>query len=512
MKKLILTITAAASILTTNAQTPGDLDATFGIGGYAMTDNYQNTGEVFWDLAVLADDKIVHVGYTDDGNDTDVLVTKFLADGTPDSTFASDGVLVIDLSLGLNEEARGVYEMSDGKLLITGYVSDAINQSYDAFLMRLNADGTVDDTFGSTSPGRTHFNAGDNLIAYGRSIVTVGTEIYVGASCLSGGQADMFLFNFTQGGGLDVSFSTGGSAQVDVDGDDDELYAMDMTSNGNFVLVGTSLNAGVQSAVVTTLSSFGTPTSFGNQKFDFGDGWNEANDVYVDANNYIYVAGAEGNDPNIDGFVMRLKNDGSGELDSTYATNGVMQSDPGATTSLYFRKVMPVWDGGVVVTGNLGGATIELYAMMLESDGSLQGNFQGGDVYVPFSISAISAQAFGGGMQSDGAIIIGGYLESQDFVGENMFMVRLNAYKDVTSVLEVKNQFVNVYPNPATSSFNIDMNGIESVKLISMQGKVVNTWFGNQNTFEIPANTESGAYILQMNSSEGTATARIVIQ
>jgi len=330
----------------------------------------------------------------------------------------------------------------------------------------------------------------------------VGTEIYVGGSCLSGGQADMFLFNFTQGGAVDVSFSTAGSALIDVDGDDDELYAMEMTSNGNFVLAGISINAGVQSAVVTTLSTFGTPTSFGNQKFNFGDDWNEANDVYVDASNYIYIAGAEGADPNIDGFVMRLKNDGSGELDSTYATNGVMQSDPGATTSLYFRRIMPVWDGGIVATGNLGGATNELYAMMLESDGSLQGNFQGGDVYVPFSINVNSASAYGGGMQSDGSIIIGGYLTSQDFVGENMFMVRLNPYKDVTSVEALKNEFVNVYPNPATTSFQIEVDGIEYVQLISMQGKVVNTWYESQNEFQIPSNTESGDDILRVISEE----------
>jgi len=505
-------MTAFTAMLNAQAQLPGDLDATFGTSGYAMNDFIAGTGEVWWDMVVLSDDKIIQVGYSDDGNDKDILIAKFNADGTSDATFGTNGLTTIDLSLGLDEEARGVCVLDDGKLLITGYLVDFQAQAYQGFVMRLNDDGTVDSSFGTTAPGYTQFNAGDNVIAYGRSVLMSGGEIYVGASANANGQADMFLFNFSIGGGLDVSFASGGAAQVDIDGENDLLVSMERAANGTFVLVGTSDSMNVQHASVTVLSQFGTPTTFGTKKFDFGSGWNEANAVYVDDNNFIYVAGGHGLAPNVDGYVMRFKNDGSGDLDATYATNGVMESDPGATTGLSFRKILPVWDGGIVVTGELNGALKQLYAMMLESDGSLQTAFDGGDVYVPFSISVISEYAYGGGMQSDGSIIIGGFLTSQDFVGENLFMVRLAPYEDASSLFEVESNAVKVYPNPAKSTFSIDMEDVEMVQLISMQGAIVTTWNESNGVYQIPSNVDQGTYLIRVQSADGVATTPLIVQ
>ncbi len=512
MKKLILSIAAVMAMMSAKAQVPGDLDMTFGNSGYAMPDFFQNTSEGWWDMCVLANDKIVQVGYSYDGADADVLVAKFKEDGSVDSTFAVNGVLKIDLSLGLNEEARGVFELPDGKLLITGYVHDALNSVYNGFVMRLNADGTVDDTFGTTASGRTEFNAGDNTIAYGRSVISDGNEIYVGATAEDNAQMDMFVFNFTLGGALDNSFASNGYAQVDISGADNFFMSMDLTSNGSFVLVGNTESGNGQLGSVTVLTQFGTPTTFGNQMIDFGNGLNTAEAVYVDDNNYIYVAGGEGNSPDMNGFIMRYKNDGSGDLDDTYATAGVMESDPGVTTDLIFRNILPVWDGGVVVTGELSGAITQLYAMMLESDGTLQNAFQGGDVYVPYVINVTSHFALGGGVQSDGSIIIGGLLESQDFVGQNMFMVRLAPYVDNSGITELTNMSLNVYPNPATSVFSIDMEDVQSVVLISMQGTVVASWDPTTTGYQIPASIVPGSYILRATSTEVTATAPLIIR
>lgn len=505
-------MTAFTAMMNAQAQAPGDLDVTFGASGYAMTDFIAGTGEVWWDMVVLPDDKIVQVGYSDDGNDKDILVARFKADGTPDSTFGVNGFMTIDLSVGMDEEARGVCVLDDGKLLVTGYMVDVQAQAYEGYVMRLNEDGTVDGGFGSTAPGRTHFNAGDNNLAYGRAVLVSGGEIYVAASARANGQSDMFLFNFSIGGDLDLSFSTAGSAQIDVDGEDDLILAMERAPNGTFVLVGTSDNMNVQNAAITVLSQFGTITNFGTQTFDFGSGWNEANAVYVDDNNYIYVAGGHGVAPDVNGYVMRFKNDGSGELDSTYATNGMMESDPGGTIGISFRKILPVWDGGIVVTGELNGAIRQLYAMMLESDGSLQIEFDGGDVYIPFSISVINEYAFGGGMQSDGSIIIGGFLTSQDFIGENLFMVRLAPYEDASALFELESNSVKVYPNPASISFSIDMSDVEQVQLISMQGSVVTTWGESQTVYQIPSNIDQGAYLLRVISANGIATTPLVVR
>ena len=135
MKKTLLSLGAGLMLTSLHAQNPGDLDLTFGIGGITVTDPYALTGEVYWNLNTLANDKIVKVGYSDDGNNKNLLVARFLADGAPDSTFATNGFLNVDLSLGGNEEARGFHELPNGKLLVTGYVQ--VLTGYDGFVMQV---------------------------------------------------------------------------------------------------------------------------------------------------------------------------------------------------------------------------------------------------------------------------------------------------------------------------------------------------------------------------------------
>src|SRR3989338_3536063 len=504
MKKTILTFTAACLLTAVHAQNPGDLDLTFGAAGYAMTDPFALTGEIYWNLIALPDDKIIKVGNTDDGATKDVLVSKFLANGTPDSSFAANGFLRIDLSIGGDEEARGVYALPNGQLLVTGYVQGI--GTINGFIMRLNADGTTDNTFGTNS-GYSVFNAGDNFIAYGRDIAVISNEIYVGASVLVGGKADIAVFNFSQDGILDISFSSGGSGIMDIDGELDELYSMAVTPGGAFILAGISNYQGVQRGFVASLSQFGTPTTFagtGSYTFDLGSGTNEVADVLVDANGKIVFTGSGGSYPNVDGFVMRLNSDGT--IDNTFATAGTMQSDPGASVALFLRGIIETPEGYVAV-GNVAGASIGLYALYLTPTGGLNSNYGGnGDVNIPFTISVNSLGAMGGVVQSNGAIVIGGYLTSQDFVGENMFMVRL--LPDNASVAEITVDEVRVYPNPINDQFALQMEDVKRVEMVSIHGKVVASWDA-QAAYSIPNGTPPGAYFIRVEGVNSTGTARV---
>ena len=509
MKKTLLTISTFCFLLIgAQAQNAGDLDLNFGISGYAMTDPLANTGELYWDLITLSDDKIIKVGFTSNGDDTDILVAKFLEDGSPDLTFGVDGFAVIDLSIGGDEDARGVYELSDGKLLITGYTLGV--GSLDGYIMRLNSDGTIDDSFGEAN-GHTNFNTGDNFLAYGKEIRVIGNEIFVGASALVDGQSDLCVFNFTQAGALDVSFSSSGVATMDINGESDEIFAMDITSNGSFILGGISDSAGYQLGVVAKLSQFGTPTLFGTDgsyTFDLGSGLNEVNDLLVDENDKIVLTGDYGLYPDVNGYVTRLNSDGT--LDDSFSTDGTIESDPGVSTAVFFRSIQETSDGGIIAIGNTDGASQEIYAMMLTNTGSLNGDFGGnGDVNIPFSVATVSVATMGGALQSDGAIIIGGYLTSQDFVGENMFMVRLYPLT-ATSVDELVMQTVSVYPNPVSDQFTIQMENIKQVQLISISGQVIRTW-GAQAKYYIPEGLTPGVYLLKIEGDKAIGSARIII-
>lgn len=145
-KNLLKSMVGATALLCAGVafgQTSGAIDMSFGINGYTFTDHINNTGEVFFDLTVLSNDKVIMVGYTDEAN-TDLLLTKYYADGTVDVSFGNNGKLVLDLSIGGNDGGHCVRETADHKLLVSGITMSA---TWDAFVMRLNEDGSTDNTF-----------------------------------------------------------------------------------------------------------------------------------------------------------------------------------------------------------------------------------------------------------------------------------------------------------------------------------------------------------------------------
>lgn len=511
MKKTLLTISTVIASGIAMAQVPGDLDLTFGIGGYSTFDPYANTGEIYWDMITLSNDKIVKVGYTNDGGDSDILIARFLPDGTPDSTFNATGYVKADMTIGGNEDARGVCEIANGQLLVTGYMQGV--GALNAFVARVNEDGSLDTSFGTN--GYTLMNAGDNLIAYGKSVVydAVNNEIYVGGAAMNNGQGDIFLCNLTMGGGIDNSFSSNGYALLDIEGGEDQLMKMDRRANGDFIFGGFADSSGVTVGYVAALSQFGTPTTFGtggHRIIHFGNNATEVNDLYIDASDRVVVTGDEGTYPNINGYVLRLTT--TGDLDATFASSGVMMSDPGATTALFFRGVAETLDGGIVACGNFDGASQDLYVMLLNANGQLNGNFGGnGDVIIPFTINTNSVATMGCGVQSSGKIVLGGYLTSQDFVGENSFMIRVIPTAGL-GVEEMTNEvLVNVYPNPVSNSFQVNTDGVEVVELLDVNGKSLKSW-NAQASYELPVGVSTGVYIVRVKTEHSVGLARIMVK
>ncbi len=237
-KNLLFTTCVMLCTIMGHAQNPGDLDTDFGISGYVITDHIANTGERYNDMITLANDQIILAGYTTAANEN-ILISKHQPDGTLDDTFGDNGYVELDASQGDDEQAWAIAELNDGKLLITGRMSTSFKTS-DGFVMRLNSDGSVDQSFGTTEPGRTNFNAGDNTFASGREIHLVGSNILIGGSAVFSAQTDMCVFKFTQGGGLDNSFASSGVASLDIDGENDNVNAMAIMSNGQILLGGTS--------------------------------------------------------------------------------------------------------------------------------------------------------------------------------------------------------------------------------------------------------------------------------
>jgi uncharacterized delta-60 repeat protein len=90
----------------------GSLDTSFGVGGVPTVSDFRGA-----DLAVQDDGRIVAAGTGLNLQFAiDFGVVRFNADGSLDSTFGNNGRVFTDLS-GMVDEARAVAVQSDGKIV-----------------------------------------------------------------------------------------------------------------------------------------------------------------------------------------------------------------------------------------------------------------------------------------------------------------------------------------------------------------------------------------------------------
>ena len=188
-------------------------------------DNY--TGE---HVAVQADGKILVAGRSYNGSDNDFVLTRYNADGSLDAGFGVAGKLTT--AVGLRDDiGHGIAIQPDGKIIVAGSTwvptnPDDLYFNTDFALVRYNADGSLDSTFGSS--GITTVNVRSTRASDSASSVRVlddGRILVAGTSDI-GFFADFALARFNSDGSLDtslgsayslggaVSFSTLGAAVV----------------------------------------------------------------------------------------------------------------------------------------------------------------------------------------------------------------------------------------------------------------------------------------------------------
>ncbi|HMX17350.1 MAG TPA: hypothetical protein PKD29_10895, partial [Rhodocyclaceae bacterium] len=178
----------------------GSLDGGFGTGGKLTADiAAADSGSA---VAVQPDGKIVVVG-TSSG---DIVVLRYNADGTPDTGFDADGKAVV--SLLPYDSGTCVALQPDGKILVGGQAADAGSSRF--ALLRFNADGTLDDGFGTGGIVQTAFGSGfyaGDSTAYGIAVQPDG-KIVLSGTAFSGGTRDIGLARYNRDGSLDLSFDS----------------------------------------------------------------------------------------------------------------------------------------------------------------------------------------------------------------------------------------------------------------------------------------------------------------
>ena len=93
---------------------------------------------------------------------------------------------------------------------------------------------------------------------------------------------------------------------------------------------------------------------------------------------------------------------------------------------------------------------------------------------------------------------------------DNQFF--LHVYYSPTSVDESNENFVTVYPNPASDNFTVEGAGLNHVTVFNAIGQKVYEASCEGNTAQVSmSGAEAGVYVVRIATENGTATKRITI-
>lgn len=192
----------------------GDNEATrrlaFDLGG-ANADHCQ-------ELVVDALSRAVVVGYaTTSGNDSGIVARLKAADGTYDGTFSGNGKVALqELSglAGLETRLADVATYADGRVLACGYVDLFVERNM--LVVRFRADGTLDTTFNGTGIRDIDFSAGPDDIEGCQRLLLLpdGRIVVAGAALDAAGSVGYGIARLQSNGSFDTSWSGDGKVVI----------------------------------------------------------------------------------------------------------------------------------------------------------------------------------------------------------------------------------------------------------------------------------------------------------
>jgi uncharacterized delta-60 repeat protein len=427
------------------AQTPANLDATFGSSGKVVTRDF-GRGK---DLLVQPDGKILLGGETEVSGilNNEFAVIRYNTDGTLDSTFGTNGEAALNFDLypsnyGSDDHVLTIALQPDGKILAAGYTKGENSDYAGTFLAiaRFNADGSLDTTFGTD--GKIKLRPSENLeITYGIVSLALqpdGKFIVAGASSsgsVNQPHGDFYLARLNANGTMDGTFGTGGTVTTHLLSDNSQaaLRHIVLQPDGKIVLLGRDTGTDSDSnseggAVIIRYNADGSlDDTFGSGGIVLSDtksvalnaiGFDTASDAQIEPDGKIIVAeesylNTGTSQAQLSSFLLRLNADGT--RDDTFGTDGfITRSIVPATLPLVRRQA----DGKYLLGGTYDGTNLDFLLQRFNADGSIDSDFGTNHGYTGTDFQGGDDTAWAMLLQPDGNVVLGGSS------GEHLAMAR----------------------------------------------------------------------------------------
>jgi uncharacterized delta-60 repeat protein len=206
----------------------GSFDTSFDDDGVQLTNLLVHDGAATG--LAFADGKIVVTGHGrgQDQNSAVLLVARYNDNGELDSSFSDDGLESTNL---VNSKATDVLIQPDGKIVIVG------TQGEDLLLSKYQADGSLDTSFdddgvlvlGGLNPVPGGTTAGKGILQPDGKLVVVAT-----------GGNDFVVLRVNRDGTLDTSWNGVGKTSTDLENTFNSSRALVLHDDGGVVVVGDS--------------------------------------------------------------------------------------------------------------------------------------------------------------------------------------------------------------------------------------------------------------------------------
>ncbi len=381
------------------------LDTSFGTSGSGVTlTDFMVGNDQAYALAVQEDGKILAAGYTNAGQETEntnIALVRYTSSGGKDTSFGVDGEAVIDLAD--NDAALAIALQTDGQVLLAGYATS--NGREEIALIRLSADGFNDAAFQNTAETTLRGLVEDKSVAYGVAVQEDG-KIVVAGRVGEEGSKQAFVLRLNEDGSSDNSFGNEGISIVAGEFQS-AAKAILLGEDGTILLAGWKQ---IDDKTYASLFSFSTAgdldSGFGNDgiaSLVLTGSECMGNAIALQEDGKIILAGYADDGSGKEMFLARY--DTVGVLDAEFGTGGLVIQDLEYASEVYD---VAIGIDGIIYAAGYGSNTNNLDVLLaqVDADGNLVSfsmtpASEGDDAFGDATISVNSLEIDEGSLASD---------------------------------------------------------------------------------------------------------------
>lgn len=445
----------------------GSPDLSFGDNGIVITDI-----DGYDDNAYAVDQapsgRIIVAGQINNSGSQDFLIA-YLEDGTMDSSFGDNGILLTELEGGAINQ---VFIQEDEKIITgNGYVSDYK-------VIRRLPDGSIDNTFGNEGYLSPFL---DGEYKKGMALTPEGKILLSGYNS----NDNFILKRFLQNGDLDIEFGVEGVINYAF-GDESNIprNSIELMEDGSFVIGIKIINTGVTTNIMVKFHEDGSiDSSYGSNGIitvPVEDLFTCSPLVFANGDT---MARCQYWDISSEGLIQTtIKFHPNGSIDLSFGFDGYLQG--------YIGEIIQANQRILHVGGDVdweGGFDIELSRYF--ANGSLDPSFNFESNFITMGPTDVI-------LLNSGKVLIAG---SNIWYNQPVDIILQQFHNDPLGIEDQQLQYFTIYPNPSRGVFKITHDFMESTPyhITDITGKIIQTGTlsGDQTELNL-SEVQSGMYLI----------------